>query len=131
MPFTTYWWNEILDHIFDKGAYAAPTIHVGLSRADPGYDAGGLDEPSGSGYARVATAAGDWNAASGRLTDNANPITFPAPSGSWGTPTHLCLFDAAAAGNLLAYGALTNVQAVTAGSTPPSFAAGELDVRGA
>lgn len=131
MPFTTYWDNATLDNHFGKAAYAVPAnIYVGLSTADPTKDGSGIAEPSGGGYARVSTAAADWNAAAAGVLDNANAVTFPAPSGSWGSPAYFTLHDAAAAGNLLAYGALETVQAVGLGSTAPSFAAGDLIVRG-
>lgn len=127
MSFANFWENEILDHIFNKGAYTAPTIYVGLSTADPGDDASGLAEPSGNGYARVTTAAGDWNTAASGLIDNQNELSFPAATGSWGTVTYACLFDAVTAGNLLASGALTASKSITSGDTP-KFAVGDLDV---
>ena len=102
--FADYWENEILDHLFGKGNYTPPTIYVGLSTADPTDDATGLTEPSGNAYARVATSGANWNAASSGTIDNANDITFPEASGSWGTLTHFALFDAASGGNMLAHG---------------------------
>lgn len=125
--FGNYLETEILDHIFGKGAYTPPTIHVALSTADPTDDASGLAEPSGNGYARVETEAADWNAASGGALDNANAIEFPAATGSWGTITHFALYDAATLGNLLAHGALTASKAIGSGDTA-RFAAGDLDV---
>jgi len=125
--FGNYWEDEILDHVFNKGAYTAPTIYVGLSTADPTDDGTGLAEPSGNGYARVTTAAVDWNASSGGAIDNANAVTFPQASGSWGTVSHFALFDASSGGNMLAHGSLGTPQAIVAGNTP-SFAAGALDV---
>jgi hypothetical protein len=125
--FADYLEVELLDHLFGKGSYTPPTIYVGLSTADPTDDATGLAEPSGNNYARVQTAAADWNAASGGATANANAITFNQASGSWGTITHFALFDAASGGNMLAHGALTASKSVGAGDTP-SFAAGDLDV---
>jgi len=128
--FADYWEAEILDHVFNKGAYTAPTIYVGLSTADPGDDAAGLAEPSGNNYSRVTTAAGDWNAATGTtpcLIDNANAITFPQASGPWGTVSHFALFDASSGGNMLAHGSLGTPQAIVSGNTP-EFAAGDLDV---
>lgn len=117
MSFSNYWELEILDHIMNDGAYSAPTIYVGVSTADPGDDAATLAEPSGNGYARVSTAAADWNAASGGSKTNANAVTFPEASGSWGTLTYICLFDADSGGNLLASGALTSPQAITTAQT--------------
>ena len=124
---SNYWENEILDHVFGKGSYTPPTIYVGLSTADPLDDATGLAEPSGNGYARVQTAGADWDAAVGGALDNANDITFPQATGSWGTVTHFALFDAASAGNMLAHGALDTSKAVNNGDTV-KFASGDLDV---
>lgn len=125
--FSDHWENEVLDHVFGKGSYTPPTIYVGLSTADPTDDASGLAEPSGNGYARVETAAGDWDAAVSGALDNANAITFPEATGSWGTVTHFALFDAATNGNMLAHGSLTSSEAITSGEAP-RFSAGELDV---
>jgi len=125
--FADYWENEILDHLFGKGSYTPPTIYVGLSTADPDDDASGLAEPSGNSYARTSTAGADWNVASGGTLDNANDITFPEASGSWGTITHFALFDAASAGNMLAHGTLSVSKSIDSGDTA-KFAAGDLDV---
>ena len=127
MSFADYWENELLDHALNDGAYTAPTIYVGLSTADPGDNAAALAEPSGNGYARVETSASDWAAASGGSKANAAAITFPEASGSWGTVTYVCLFDAATSGNLLASGALTEGLAITNGQTP-RFSIGALTV---
>jgi hypothetical protein len=125
--FANYWENEILDHLFGKGSYTPPTIYVGLSTSDPVDDASGLAEPSGNGYARAATAGADWNTASGGTIDNANEITFPQASGSWGTLTHFALFDAASGGNMLAHGSLGVSKSISNGDTA-KFAAGDLDI---
>jgi hypothetical protein len=116
--------NKILDHTTGKAAYSKPTAYVALFTAAPS-DAGGGTEVSGGSYARVATAAADWNAASGGSTSNANPITFATPSGSWGTVTHFGIFDAASGGNLLWWGSLTASKTIGSGDTA-SFAAGAL-----
>lgn len=125
--FGDFWEDEVLDHLFGKGAYTPPTIYVALSTADPTDDGSGAAEPSGNGYARVETAGSDWDASSGGATANANAITFPEASGSWGTVTHFALYDAATNGNMLAHGALDSSEAISSGKTP-RFAAGDLDV---
>lgn len=125
--FSNYWENEILDHLFGKGAYPPPTIYVALSSADPGESGSGLSEPGGNGYVRVATSPSDWSAADGGLLDNADAIEFGAAAGDWGTMTHFALFDADAGGNLLACGALSQSRTVHAGDTV-QFAAGDLEV---
>ena len=127
MSFANFWENEILDHLFGKGVYNPPTIHVGVSTANPLDDASGLAEPSGGSYARVATAGGDWNAAVSGLIDNLNDVTFPGATGSWGTITYFVLFDAASAGNVLGYGLLSSSVLIESGNTL-KFAAGDLDI---
>ncbi len=125
--FSDYWENKILDHIFGKASYTPATIYMGLSTADPLDDASGLAEPSGNGYARVQTAASDWNAASNGTVDNANDITFPEATDSWGTITHFALFDAATGGNMLSHGPLSQSKTINSGDTA-KFATGDLNV---
>lgn len=127
MSFSDYLEKKILDHLFGKASYTAPTIYVALSTADPGDDASGIAEPSGNNYSRVQTAAGDWNSATsgaGTLT-NANAVTFAQASGSWGTITHIALYDAATSGNLLASRALGTSKTIGSNDTL-SFAAGQI-----
>lgn len=129
--FADYLENALLNSLFGKtsdlGALAsAPTIYVALFTAAPN-DAGGGTEANYTSYARVSTAAGDWNAASAGTVDNANEIAFPQATGGSNTITHFGLYDAATAGNLLAWSALNSNLAVSSGITP-RFAAGELDV---
>ncbi len=128
--FTQYLEQAVLNHIFGKTAYAEPTIYVGLSTADPAYNGSGLAEPSGNGYARVAVPAASWNAATGgnpATITNASQITFPQATGSWGTVTYGCIFDAATGGNLLASGALAVAQVIGSGNTA-DFAASTFAV---
>jgi hypothetical protein len=125
--FSDHWENEILDHIFGKGSYTPPTIYVGLSTADPLDNGSGLAEPSGNGYARVATSGASWTTSSGGSLSNAGDISFTQATGSWGTITHFALFDAASAGNMLVHGALNQSKTIASGDTA-KFAAGDLDV---
>jgi hypothetical protein len=125
--FSNYWENAVLNHLFGKGTYTPPTIYVALSAADPGESGSGLDEPEGNGYARVATAVGNWNSANGGLLDNASAIEFGVATGNWGTMTHFALFDATAGGNLLAHGSLTQPKTVNATDTA-QFPPGDLEV---
>lgn len=124
MSFSDVLEGELLDHFFDIGAYSAPTIYIGLSTADPGDDASGLAEPSGNGYARQACAA--WTRTTSTV-DNDAAITFPEATGSWGTISHACIFDAVSGGNLLISFALDSPLAVSSGEVA-RFAAGELNV---
>ena len=125
--FSDYWENKILDHIFGKGSYTPPTIYVGLSTADPTDSGSGLAEPSGNGYARGQTSASDWNSAANGSLDNAGNITFNQATGNWGTITHFALFDAATAGNMLAFGALSQSKSINESDTA-RFEAGDLNI---
>lgn len=128
MPgFSDYWENEVLDHLFDKGVYAPPTIYVALSTGDPLDDGAGAAEPSGGSYARLETANVDWTAAAAGAISNADTIEFAPASAAWGTITHFALYDAAVGGHLLAYGPLTSAKAVAAGDAV-RFPAGSLNV---
>jgi hypothetical protein len=126
--------NSLFGKTSDFGALASrPTIYVALSTTTPTETGTNVTEPSSGGYARVATAAADWNSATDAdpsLTDNANAITFPTASGDWASGadlTHFALYDAATSGNFLGFGALALAKPVLNGDTP-SFAAGALDV---
>jgi len=76
-----------------------------------------LAEPSGNGYARVATTGASWDAASSGATANAAAIEFPEASGDWGTITHFALFDAITGGNMLAHADLTTAKPISDGDT--------------
>lgn len=134
--------NKLIDALFRGQAYTMPaTIYVGLLTAAPS-DAGGGTEVSGGSYARVAVtgslvnwagtqSAGSTTASSGTggTTSNNNAITFPAPTANWGVATHIGIYDAASAGNLLFWSALTTAKTVNNGDAAPSFAAAALTVQ--
>jgi len=105
---------ELLDHVFDTGAYTPPTIYVALGTGAS--DAALTGEPSGNGYARKAHSS--WNTAASRAIDNNGVITFDAATGSWGTMTHYALYDAATVGNMLGWGVLNTGKAIVDGNTP-------------
>ena len=123
--FGDYLANEILDHLFGKGAYTPPTIYVSLSTAAPGDAGGTIAEPSGNGYARKATAAADWNVAAARAVTNANALEFVESTGAQGTLTHFGLHDALTGGNFLGWGALNESKIIGNGDTA-RFAIGAL-----
>ena len=59
--------------------------------------------------------------------NNSSTVTFPTPSGSWGTIVGWGLFDASSAGNLLYYSDQSPSQSVTSG-VPVKFLANQLVV---
>lgn len=121
--------QAILDGMMNDPAYAPPaTRYIALSTTTPLEDGTNFTEPVGGSYARVATTAADWNAAAGgapSTKDNAAALTFPVASGSWGTCTHMGIFDALATGTVKNWAPLTVAKTITSGDTA-SFAAGQL-----
>jgi len=123
MSFTNFLETEILDHVFAGAAYTAPsTKYIGLFTAAPG-EAGGGTEISGSGYTRKSIAF----STSGATTSNSGAVEFPTATGSWGTITHVGIFDAATSGNLMVYATLTASKAVASGDVF-RVPAGDLDI---
>lgn len=124
MSKSDYLENKLLDHQVGKTSYTMPTAYVALFTAAPS-DTGGGTEVTGGSYARKTTAGADWNAAASGSTSNANALTFPTATASWGTVTHWGIYDASSAGNLLRWAALTTSKTIASGDTA-SFAAGAL-----
>ncbi len=131
--------NKLIDQVFRAQAYTFPTtLYVGLFTAAPS-DTGGGTEVSGGSYARVSVssslanwagtqAAASTTASSGNsgTTSNNVSVTFPAPTANWGVITHVGIFDASTAGNLLIWGALTINKTVNNGDSAPTFQASAL-----
>ena len=123
MSFSNFLETEVLDHVFGGNAYTAPgTLYTGLYTSAPS-DTGGGTELSGSGYARQATAF----TVSGYTASNTAAAEWATATGSWGTITHVGVFDAATSGNLLAYGALTASKTIATGDVF-RIPAGDLDI---
>lgn len=114
--FSDYAEAAVLDHLFGLATMTSPTLYLAASTANPTDDASGLAEPSGNGYARVATASSDWQRSS-NVVDNVNEKAFPEATGTWGNITHLALFDAASGGNMIAHAALDTARSIAANET--------------
>lgn len=116
----------LLDWMMTSGTATRPTAwFVALYTAAPS-DAGGGTEVSGAGYARQSVAF-DAAATPGGTTSNSADVSFTAAGGDYGTVTHLGIFDASSAGNLLWHGALTASKTVADGDTI-TFATGNIDL---
>lgn len=123
--------NKVAELLVGKTAFATPTVYVALCTAEPGESNSGAaisEVANSNNYARVETAGSDWEAASAGHTQNANVVTFPQASGSWGTVTHFALMTSGVWGEgfMIGWGDLTVPKAIESGDTP-SFAAGSLD----
>lgn len=131
--FSNYSEDKVLDHIVGKTSFTMPsTVAVALCTADPtdaGTGASCNECPDTNSYARKDTVGGDWAASSGGAITNANDLTFPEASGSWGVVTHFALIDNAShgSGNMLAHAQLGASKTIGSGDTP-KFAAGDLDL---
>jgi hypothetical protein len=118
--------NLLLNFLMTSGTATRPTAwYIGLFTAAPN-DAGGGTEVSGNGYSRQAVS---WDTASGTggTTSNSTAETFTASGGNWGTITHIGIFDASSAGNLLWHGSLTASKTINDGDSL-EFAIGAIDL---
>ena len=125
MSFTNFLETEILDHVFGGNAYSAPgTLYVGLFTAAPDDTGGGTEvSTSGTGYARQSAAF----TVTGNTASNSASIEYPTATASYGTVTHVGIFDAASSGNLMAYASLTASKAIDTGDVF-RIPTGDLDV---
>ena len=124
MSFTNFLETEILDHVFAGAAYTAPsTKYLALFTAVSNGETGSVTELSGSAYARQSVAF----TTSGNTTSNNAAVEFPTATGSWGTVTHVGVYDASTSGNLMAYATLSSSKAIDTGDVfrVPS---GDLDI---
>jgi hypothetical protein len=133
--------NKLVDHLLRGTSYTAPTTLYVALYTSPTTDAGGGTEitigtnnyarasvvSSGSAWANTQASGTGVSTGTGGVTSNSSAITFPVPSGSWGTVTNFGILSLATGGDLLFHGALTVSQTVNTGNTV-SFAAGSLQI---
>lgn len=123
MSFSNYLETEMLDHVFGGNAYTAPaTLYAGLFTSNPDEDGSGT-EVSGGSYARVSAAF----TVSGNTASNSAAIEFTTATASWGTVSHIGIYDASTAGNLLCYAALDTAKAIDTGDVF-RVPTGDLDI---
>ena len=113
--FSNYLEDKIVEHFLRSNATTPPaTVYVGLFESDPGEANAGTE----TAYINYARQTATWTAldANGQ-TKNAATLTFPANGNAAAsvTITHLCLFDAATAGNRLFYAALSAPKTLSPG----------------
>jgi hypothetical protein len=123
MSFSDYLETKVLDHVFAGTAYTAPsTLYVALFTAAPS-DSGGGTEVSGGAYARQTIAF----TTSGDTTSNNAAVEFPTATANYGTVTHVGIYDASSAGNLMAWAALTSSKTIETGDVF-RIPSGDLDI---
>jgi hypothetical protein len=125
MSFSNFLETEILDHVFGGNAYTAPgTIYLALFTSNPDEDGSGTEvTTSGTAYARQSVAF----TVSGNTASNSAAVEFPTATASYGTVSHVGLYDASTAGNLLAYAALSASKDIASGDVF-RVPAGDLDI---
>lgn len=134
MPLSNYAHQALLNSLFGKtsnfGVLASvPTFYVALSTTLPTMAGANVTEPA-NGYARVATDAADWVAATNAdpsVVENANEIAFPAATGAQGTLAYMALYDALTSGNFLGFATLSVSRSPLTGDVV-RFVEGELTV---
>lgn len=123
MSFSNYLETKVLDHVFGGTSYTAPsTLYLSLHTANPDEDGSGA-EVSGGGYARQTITF----TTSGNTTSSSAAVEFPTATANYGTVTHVGVYDASSAGNLLAYAALTSSKTIETGDVF-RVPTGDLDI---
>lgn len=123
MSFSNYLETELLDHVFTNSAYTSPTtVYVSLHTANPDEDASGT-EVSGGGYVRQS---GSFSVTGNTATTTA-AVEYPTATADYGTVTHVAIWDASTAGNMLAYAALTASKTISTGDVF-RIPTGDLDI---
>lgn len=123
MSFTNDLETRVLQWALTNGSPTRPTAwYIGLFTAAPG-EAGGGTEVSGGSYVREAVTF----TVSGNLATNSAAVEWPTATGTWGTITHVAVFDALTSGNMLVYASLTSSKTIASGDVL-RIPAGDLDV---
>lgn len=117
--------TNVLTWMFTASAVTRPTAwYLALFTSNPAEDGSGTEvSGTGTAYARQSVSF----TVSGNTASNSAAVEFPTATASYGTVTHVGVYDASSGGNLIAYAALTTSKAIDTGDVlrVPS---GDLDV---
>ena len=109
---SNYLETAIVNAVLRNTTYTSPaTVYVALFTTDP-TDANTGTECTGASYVRKAMT---FSAPSNGVTSNSSAVEFDQATTSWGTITHMGLYDASTSGNLLFHGALTASKVIDTG----------------
>ncbi len=123
MSFSNYLETNVLGHVFGGSAYTAPTtLYLALFTSNPDEDGSGT-EVTGGAYARQAVAF----TVSGNTASNTAAVEYATATASFGTVSHVGVYDALSGGNLMAYAALTSSKAIDIGDVF-RVPTGDLDI---
>ena len=124
MSFSDTFETHVLNYVFTTTSVTRPTAwYVGLFTADPTDTGSGATEISGNSYVRKAATF----TVSGNAATTSSAIEFTAATGSWGTISHIGIFDASSSGNLIAHSALSVSKAIGTGDVF-RIPAGDIDI---
>ena len=117
--------TRVLTWLLTGDAVTRPSsFYVALFTSNPDEDASGTEvSTSGTAYARQSVSF----SVSGNTATNSAAIEFPTATASYGTVTHIGVFDASTAGNLIAYAALSTSKAIDTGDVL-RLPANDLDI---
>jgi len=125
LSFANFLETELLDHVFGGNAYTAPsTLYLALHTANPDEDGSGTEvSTSGTAYARQTVTF----TVSGNTATTDAVVEFPTATANFGTVSHVAVWDASTAGNMLAYAALTTSKTIETGDVL-RLPTGDLDI---
>ena len=117
--------THTLQYLFTTASVTRPTAwYIALFTSNPAEDVSGTEvSTSGTAYARQSATF----TVSGNEATNSAAIEFPTATASYGTVTHIGVYDASTGGNLIAYAALTTSKAIDTGDVL-RLPANDLDI---
>ena len=115
----------VLNWLLTASSATRPTAwYLALYTAAPGEAGGGTEVTTvGTAYARQSSAF----TVTGNTASNTSAIEFPTATATYGTVSHVGVFDAVTGGNLIAYAALTTSKVIDTGDVL-RVPAGDLDI---
>ena len=113
MSFSNTFETRVLTWVFTTDSATRPTAwYMALFTSNPADDASDTEvSTSGTAYARQSATF----TISGDTASNSAAIEFPTATASFGTVSHVGVFDASTGGNLIAYAALSTSKAIDTG----------------
>jgi hypothetical protein len=125
MSLTDAYETQTLKYLLTADSLTRPLAwYGGLFTSDPTDAAITSGEVSGYGYSRKAVSF----SVSGDTATNSSAVDWPAAKGgSWGTVTHIAIFDAPTDGNMIVTAQLSSPIDVSAGSVA-RISAGDLAI---
>ena len=125
MSFSNATETLVLNWLLTAGSATRPTAwYLALFTSNPDEDASGTEVSTvGTAYVRQSATF----TVSGNTASNSAAIEFPTATASYGTVSHVGVYDASTGGNLIAYAALTTAKAIDTGDVL-RVNLGELDI---